>query len=192
MTIMTNPLPIRSLVRTHTHPATSDKTRLADELHCTHLESSQGMQLSIAKDHSPTITGSTAQVWYRSMDVYEHAIRSWTYIFCLEFFPKRRAIEVEAQQTVPTGKKGLTHLHKWRGEDRTGGLAECGGVAKTACAPQFQEVPADACSSPKVWVYLCRCRIKHAVTVPEDTVLLTCPLPPCPKRHQPEAEIEVK
>ena len=50
----------------------------------THLESSQGMQLSIAKDHSPTITGSTAQVWYRSMDVYEHAIRSWTYIFCLD------------------------------------------------------------------------------------------------------------
>ncbi len=78
------------------HHATSFRVAMLDQR--THLASSQGMQLSIAKDHSPTNTGSTAQVWYRNMDVYEHDILSWTYIFCLRNgFKAAQANEIECQ-----------------------------------------------------------------------------------------------
>ena len=50
-------------------PETPRKIKAKTKVSSTHFESSQGIQLSMASDHSPTKTGRQAQVWYRSMEV---------------------------------------------------------------------------------------------------------------------------
>lgn len=81
------------------------------------------MQLSIAKDHSPTITGSTAQVWYRSMDVYEHAILSWTYIFCLQNGFKANQANGIGSQAKPCERTRRVSSSEGRGGERRTSLA---------------------------------------------------------------------
>lgn len=46
-----------------------DPTNRQSKINSSHFESNQGMQLSMASDHSPTNTGRQAHVWYRSIEV---------------------------------------------------------------------------------------------------------------------------